>query len=271
MHEFQDSHLPPEDRLTRSEALPASGAGGFIEYQPHRYRVGGREHVVAFQTTLAHRHAHAFSGSVDQQSGPARSVVKRGFDVLAATLGLLVLLPGLAAVALAIKLTSRGPLIFRQRRYGINNKQFVVYKFRTMYFDETDVTGVKQTREDDNRITPIGTVLRRFSLDELPQLVNVLKGDMSLVGPRPHVPGMLAAGVPYEILVPGYFERHRVRPGLTGLAQARGFRGSTVDADFAKARIASDLEYIQNWSFTLDMRIIIETVWSEFLKGGNGI
>ena len=271
MHEFQDSHLSPEDRLTRNEALPAGDAGRLIEYQPRRYRGGGYEHVVTFQTTLARTHAHASLGSVDRRSDPARSVVKRGFDVLAATLGLLVLLPGLAAVALAIKLTSRGPLVFRQQRYGLNNTEFVVYKFRTMYFDETDVTGVKQTREDDDRITPIGRVLRRFSLDELPQLVNVVKGDMSLVGPRPHVPGMLAAGVPYEILVPGYFERHRVRPGLTGLAQARGFRGSTVDAEFAKARIASDLEYIQNWSFMLDMRIIIETVWREFLRGGDGI
>jgi len=188
-----------------------------------------------------------------------------------ATLGLLVLSPGLIAIALAIKLTSRGPILFRQRRYGLNNKIFVIYKFRTMYVDEADETGVEQTRYSDRRVTPVGRVLRRFSLDEFPQLFNAARGDMSLVGPRPHVPGMLAAGVPYEILVPNYFERHRMKPGITGLAQARGLRGSTADVELAKARIDLDLKYIQNWSLTLDLRIIIETVWREFLKAGNGI
>jgi lipopolysaccharide/colanic/teichoic acid biosynthesis glycosyltransferase len=140
-----------------------------------------------------------------------------------------------------------------------------------MYVDKCDKTGVRQTREADQRVTPIGKLLRRYSVDELPQLLNIVKGDMSLVGPRPHVPGMLAGGIPYEFLVTNYFERHRVRPGLTGLAQAKGFRGSTEDAKLAKTRIDLDLQYIQNWSFGLDLRIILETLRTQFLTSGNGI
>ena len=207
----------------------------------------------------------------NRSSVPARSITKRSFDIIVAAFALFVFLPGFLAIAVTIKFTSRGPVLFRQRRYGLNNKMFEIYKFRTMYSDKCDQTGVTQTCTADQRVTPIGKVLRRLSLDELPQLLNVLKGDMSLVGPRPHVPGMLAAGVAYEILVPSYFERHRVRPGVTGLAQARGFRGSTVDAALAKARIDLDLMYIQEWSFLLDLRIIIETARVEFLKLGGGI
>ena len=203
---------------------------------------------------------------------PARSVVKRSFDAIAASFALLVLLPGLLVVALTIKLTSRGPILFRQRRYGLNNEIFEIYKFRTMFVDKCDASGLMQTTcRNDPRVTPVGKILRRSNLDELPQLLNVVKGDMSLVGPRPHVVGMLAAGDLYEILVPNYFERHRVRPGITGLAQARGLRGSTVDAALAKARIDLDLQYVQNWSFALDLRILVETVWTEFLKAGDGI
>lgn len=204
-------------------------------------------------------------------SAPAHSAVKRSFDVIVAALGLVVLLPCFLAIALAIKVTSRGPFLFSQLRYGLDNKMFVIYKFRTIYIDKTDITGVEQICKNDERLIPIGTFLRRFNLDELPQLLNVLKGDMSLVGPRPHVPGMLAAGVLYEALVPNYFERHRVKPGITGLAQAWGFRGSTTDAALAKARIEFDLKYIEEWSFALDLLIIAKTVWTEITKGGNGI
>jgi lipopolysaccharide/colanic/teichoic acid biosynthesis glycosyltransferase len=203
--------------------------------------------------------------------GPASSVAKRAFDVIVSVIALLILLPGLLAIALLIKLTSRGPIMFRQWRYGLNNEKFIICKFRTMHAEETDATGVRQTRKADARLTVIGAILRRFSLDELPQLINVIRGEMSLVGPRPHVPGMLAAGICYEVLVPHYFNRHRVRPGLTGLAQARGLRGSTEDADLAKARIDLDLKYIDSWSFGLDLRIIIETIWMELCKAGNGI
>lgn len=140
-----------------------------------------------------------------------------------------------------------------------------------MYVDQSDSSGVKQTVLNDERLTPVGTFLRRFNLDELPQLINVIKGEMSLVGPRPHVPDMLAAGMKYELLVPEYFDRHRAKPGLTGLAQALGFRGSTEDADLAAARIKMDLRYIEHWSFTLDLLIIIKTIWYEITHHGSGI
>lgn len=215
--------------------------------------------------------AHLCNRPAESVSRPVRSLVKRSYDVLVATLVLIVLLPGIFVIALAIKASSPGPVLFRQRRYGLNNELFRIYKFRTMYINKGDHTGVRQTCIADERVTPIGRFLRRLNLDELPQLINVIKGDMSLVGPRPHVPGMLAAGIPYEQLVPNYFDRHRVKPGITGLAQARGLRGSTVDPELAKARIELDLTYIKEWSFWLDWRIMIETLATEFLKTGNGV
>jgi lipopolysaccharide/colanic/teichoic acid biosynthesis glycosyltransferase len=196
---------------------------------------------------------------------------KRWFDFTAATLLLLLLAPGLLGIALAIRLTSRGPALFTQPRYGRNGELFGIYKFRTMYIDHADPSGVRQTRRGDPRVTPFGRFLRRTNLDEVPQLLNVVKGDMSLVGPRPHVPGMLAGGKLYEELVPYYFDRGRVRPGITGLAQVKGLRGSTEDASLAVARVDHDLEYIENWSFALDVRILVETVRTELLSGGSGI
>lgn len=140
-----------------------------------------------------------------------------------------------------------------------------------MYVDQSDPSGVRQTRAGDERVTALGSFLRRFNLDELPQLFNILKGDMSLVGPRPHVPGMLAAGMLYESLVPNYFERHRTKPGMTGLAQALGYRGSTDDAELATSRVKMDLLYIETWSFALDLMIIAKTVWYEIKHRGSGI
>jgi lipopolysaccharide/colanic/teichoic acid biosynthesis glycosyltransferase len=212
------------------------------------------------------------SRTITQRSG-SRSydlLAKRVFDLVVSAFLLLLLSPGLLVIALAIKLTSTGPVLFRQTRYGLHGQLFGIYKFRTMYVDRADPSGVTQTRRADPRITPLGRFLRRSNLDEVPQLLNVVKGDMSLVGPRPHVPGMLAGGMLYEVLVPQYFERHRIRPGITGLAQVNGYRGNTEDPKLAIARIGQDLEYIENWSFGLDCRILIATVWAELIAGGNG-
>jgi lipopolysaccharide/colanic/teichoic acid biosynthesis glycosyltransferase len=140
-------------------------------------------------------------------------------------------------------------------------------KFRTMYDDHADPTGQAQTRPDDERITPVGRLLRRTSIDELPQLINVITGDMSLVGPRPHVAGMLAAGIDYAELVPYYNLRHTMRPGLSGWAQANGLRGPTDSAEIARARIDHDIAYIQNFSIWLDLKIIWLTLVKEFVTG----
>jgi lipopolysaccharide/colanic/teichoic acid biosynthesis glycosyltransferase len=204
-------------------------------------------------------------------SAPAQSRAKRLLDIVAATLALIVLAPMLCVIYAAIKATSRGPALFRQTRYGLNSEPFRIYKFRTMYVERSDPTGVRQTQANDDRVTPIGACLRKFNLDELPQLLNVLLGHMSLVGPRPHVPDMLAGGVKYEELVPNYFERHRVKPGITGLAQALGFRGSTEDPSLARSRIAKDLEYIENWSFGSDLTILLRTIVYEIQYRGRGV
>ncbi|MCC7251279.1 MAG: sugar transferase [Hyphomicrobium sp.] len=192
---------------------------------------------------------------------------KRALDVVVSTALLLALSPVLAAIALGIRLTSDGPIFFRQQRYGLNSEPFTILKFRTMFVSDMDTSGVKQTRAGDPRVTPLGRFLRRTNLDELPQLINVLRGDMSLVGPRPHVPGMLAGGMLYEQLVPAYFDRHRMRPGMTGLAQINELRGSTTDAKFARARVAYDLAYVEHWSLLLDLRILWTTFRTEVLRG----
>lgn len=198
---------------------------------------------------------------------PAASIGKRIFDLAAAGTALLFLAPLLIAVAIAIKLTSPGPVLFHQYRYGYRNRSFKIYKFRSMRSDAGDARGVKQTVQGDSRITRVGRILRKTSLDEIPQLINVIRGDMSLVGPRPHVPGMLAAQLPYEHLVPYYFQRHTARPGITGLAQVSGCRGSTVEPNRAISRIDYDLVYIEKWSLRMDIMIIARTIRREFLSG----
>ncbi|KAA0075152.1 sugar transferase [Tardiphaga sp. 866_E4_N2_1] len=198
---------------------------------------------------------------------PSESIAKRLFDIAAAGSALLFLAPLLITIAIIIKATSPGPVFFTQYRYGYRNRFFKIYKFRSMRTDAGDKRGIQQTVEGDARVTRIGKLLRKTSLDEIPQLINVLKGDMSLVGPRPHVPGMLAANVLYEDLVPYYFTRHSARPGITGLAQVSGCRGSTVEAPRAISRIDYDLEYIEKWSMRMDIMIIVQTVRREFLSG----
>ena len=192
---------------------------------------------------------------------------KRAFDVVVAGLAVIALLPLLILVALAVKVTSSGPVLFRQAREGLHGRSFDTLKFRTMRSDFCDLTGVVQTIKDDPRVTPIGRFLRRTSIDELPQLFNVLRGEMSLVGPRPHVSEMRAGGTLYRSLVRYYDRRLDMLPGITGWAQANGLRGSTSNAMLARARIDHDIAYIQNFSLLLDLKIILLTVQREFLRG----
>jgi lipopolysaccharide/colanic/teichoic acid biosynthesis glycosyltransferase len=194
---------------------------------------------------------------------------KRCLDVLGAFAGLLILAPVLLLIAMFIRMESKGSPLFSQLRWGRGGKKIRVYKFRSMRADLGDPSGVRQTIKGDTRITRVGAILRKTNLDELPQLINVLNGDMSLVGPRCHAIGMLAGGKLYEELVPNYQERHIVRPGLTGLAQMRGLRGPTDNAAKARARVYCDLYYIRNFSFVFDLRILVGTIVSEF-KGGKG-
>jgi Undecaprenyl-phosphate glucose phosphotransferase len=181
--------------------------------------------------------------------------IKRGLDICLASAILLCLSPLLAMTAAAIKLSGPGPAIFRQRRRGFNGHPFVIYKFRTMNVIE-DGAVIRQATKRDDRVTPIGRVLRQSSIDELPQLFNVLKGDMSLVGPRPHA---IAHDDEYGVAIAHYAYRHHVKPGLTGLAQVNGCRGETVHLDQMKKRIDFDLWYIDNWSLLLDLHILART------------
>ena len=194
---------------------------------------------------------------------------KRLLDIIIAASALIVLSPLFLAVAAAIKLESEGPVFFRQVRWGKGCKQIKIYKFRSMFTSLGDTTGVQQTVKNDPRVTRLGAFLRSSNIDELPQLINVLKGDMSLIGPRCHAIGMKAAGVQYEELVPNYHQRHLMRPGITGLAQMRGLRGPTDTASKSRARIACDLHYIENYSLLLDLKIIYGTIRNEIF-GGSG-
>jgi putative colanic acid biosynthesis UDP-glucose lipid carrier transferase len=166
------------------------------------------------------------------------------------------------AIAALIKATSPGPVFFKQRRYGLNGEEIVVYKFRTMRVTE-DGAEITQASREDPRITPAGRFLRKYSLDELPQLINVLQGRMSLVGPRPHA---VAHNEMYRKLINGYMVRHKVLPGITGLAQVNGLRGETKTLEQMEARVRCDLEYLRNWSVGLDLRILAKTalrVWND--------
>jgi polysaccharide biosynthesis protein PslA len=178
-----------------------------------------------------------------------------------AIIGLIVLSPLLLLTALAIRLESPGPILFRQRRFGFNNAEIEVLKFRSMYVDTQDESGAQRTVKGDARVTKVGAFIRRFSIDELPQLVNVLQGNMSIVGPRPHATKMRVEDAYYFDAVKGYAARHRVKPGITGLAQVRGLRGEIADLDRARRRVEYDIYYIEHWSPFLDIRIIIETVF----------
>lgn len=198
---------------------------------------------------------------IELSSSQSESVVghswrKRTFDFVFALVVLMILAPTLVLIALLIKLETGGPALYRQQRTGYQGRIFTIYKFRTMTVME-DSTAVRQATQDDSRVTQVGAVLRRLSLDELPQLVNVLRGDMSLIGPRPHA---LAHDNFYAAHLERYPHRFLARPGLTGLAQVSGFRGEIRQVDCMRQRVEADCEYIRRWSFGLDMLIVLKTI-----------
>ncbi|KPC28232.1 Undecaprenyl-phosphate galactosephosphotransferase [Pseudomonas syringae pv. cilantro] len=186
--------------------------------------------------------------------------IKRAEDIVLSSLALLALSPVMVLVALAIKIDSPGPVLFRQKRYGYNNRLIEVFKFRSMHQHQADATAEQQTTRGDARITRVGRFIRKTSLDELPQLFNVVAGSMSMVGPRPHATATKAAGILFEQAVKEYTSRHRVKPGITGLAQINGYRGETDTVEKIEKRVEFDLEYIENWSVWFDLYILMRTV-----------
>ena len=187
-------------------------------------------------------------------------VMKWLFDKIVGSLALVCALPIMAIVAIAIKLESRGPVLFKQKRYGFNNELIEIYKFRSMYADQADATASKLVTANDPRVTRVGRFIRKTSLDELPQLFNVVfAGNLSLVGPRPHALQAKAEDRLYDEAVDGYFARHRVKPGLTGWAQIHGWRGETNSQEKIQQRVEHDLYYIENWSLLLDLYIVAQT------------
>jgi exopolysaccharide biosynthesis polyprenyl glycosylphosphotransferase len=196
-------------------------------------------------------------------------VIKLAFDKIVGALALVALSPLLAVTAVAIKLDSPGPVFFRQKRYGFNNELIEVFKFRSMYADKLDPTASRLVTRGDPRVTRVGRFIRKTSIDELPQLLNVVfKGDLSLVGPRPHAVHAKAADRQYDEVVDGYFARHRVKPGITGWAQVNGWRGETDTQEKIQQRVEHDLYYIENWSILLDLYILAITP-SSLLKTQN--
>jgi lipopolysaccharide/colanic/teichoic acid biosynthesis glycosyltransferase len=191
---------------------------------------------------------------------PRDAIVKRVSDMV---LALIFLVPAgwlMLLIAVAIRLTSKGPALFKQERIGLHGKHFVMLKFRTMHDAPVIPGSCPQATRHDPRVTRVGALLRHTSCDELPQLLNVLCGSMSLVGPRPHAPGTCVGGRPFEAISHRYPDRHRAKPGMTGLAQIRGWRGETDTEEKLLHRLDSDLEYIATWSLGRDLRIILRTI-----------
>ena len=182
--------------------------------------------------------------------------------------GLLLLAPVMLAVAAAIKLDSHGPVLFRQKRHGFNNELIEIFKFRSMYVDRCDANAANLVTKGDSRVTAVGRFIRKTSLDELPQLFNVVTGSLSLVGPRPHALQAKAAGRLYHAVVDGYFGRHKVKPGITGWAQIHGWRGETDTPEKIQKRVEHDIYYIENWSPLLDIYILFKTPFA-LLKSDN--
>ncbi len=216
-------------------------------------------------------HAYSYIGSVplidifDKPIAGWDIILKYAFDKIVGSLCLILLAPIMALVAIAVKLDSKGPVLFRQKRYGFNNEIVEVFKFRSMRTDMLDFNAATLVTKDDPRVTRVGRFIRKTSLDELPQLFNVVfKGNLSLVGPRPHALHAKAAERQYDEVVDGYFARHRVSPGITGWAQIHGWRGETDTPEKIQGRVECDLYYIENWSIMLDIYILLATPWALF-------
>ncbi|WP_299345875.1 sugar transferase [uncultured Maritalea sp.] len=192
---------------------------------------------------------------------------KRAMDIVISVVALALLWPVFLIIMLLIKIEDPGPAVFRQLRWGQGGRKFTVLKFRTMYVGRCDKTGTKQTVKNDSRVTLVGAFLRKSNIDELPQLVNVLKGEMSLVGPRCHPVGLNAGGILYEELVPSYHRRHALRPGITGLAQINKLRGPTLDKERSRMRIVHDRLYVIKNNVWLDCQIIVLTAIRECWRG----
>jgi len=190
----------------------------------------------------------------------SQRIIKRSFDLTVTLAAMPVLVPALLMIAVAVKLDSRGPVLFRQERIGLANRKFQIFKFRTMFVDRQDDKAERSTSRGDPRVTRVGAFLRRTSLDELPQFLNVLLGDMSIVGPRPHAERTaVGTSLLWEIDA-AYWHRHVVKPGITGLAQVRGHRGSLFEEQHLRERLDADLEYVANWSVAYDLKIILLTL-----------
>ena len=218
-------------------------------------------HLTAFSIDYAFRDGReSLSALLPASFRPERRITKRCFDLVFATLALVLAAPVMLAAAIAIRAETPGPILFGQLRHGFNNRPIRVWKFRTMYVDQCDPDARLVVTRGDPRVTRVGRVLRRTSIDELPQLFNVLAGSLSLVGPRPHaVDARSSRQVAFDKMVEGYSARHRLPPGITGWAQINGWRGEVSDPDSLRARVACDLFYIENWSIWFDLRILLRT------------
>ena len=250
-------------------ALPVSAEGRILGMLRKLWVLPVDIRLAAHANRLRFRpRAYSFIGAVptfdllDKPLSDGALFAKAAFDRVVGGLLLVACAPLMAAIALAVRLSSPGPAIFRQERLGFNNERIVIYKFRTLYNDKCDPFAHRQVTRDDPRVTPLGRFLRRSSFDELPQLINVLKGDLSLVGPRPHAVDARAADREYHMAVDGYFARHRVKPGVTGWAQVNGWRGETDTLEKIQRRVEYDLDYIENWSMLLDVYILALTPFS---------
>ena len=248
-------------------ALPISAEGRILQMLKKLWVLPVDIRLAAHSNKLRFRpRSYSYIGSMpvldvlDKPIADWDVVTKWLFDRIVGGLMLLAALPLMAIIAIAIKLESRGPVFFKQKRYGFNNELIEIYKFRSMYVDQCDATATKLVQKDDPRVTKVGAFIRKTSLDELPQLINVvLKGNLSLVGPRPHAIHAKAENRLYDEAVDGYFARHRVKPGITGWAQVNGWRGETNTQEKIQRRVEHDLSYIENWSVLFDLYILTLT------------